>query len=65
MEDMIPQQFKKHRKDLNLTQSQLAKELGLSEKNGWNYIGMIERGVRKPSDSLIKLFELVIEKFNK
>ena len=35
---MTPQQFKQTRKDLNLTQKQLAIKLGLSEKNGGNHI---------------------------
>ena len=51
-------QFKRVRKDLNLTQRQLAKELGLSEKNGDVYIRRVENGRCEPSGLLIKCFEL-------
>lgn len=57
---MNKEQFKKHRLSLNLTQSQLANKLGLSPKNGGNYIRMIEKGKREPSDVLIKLFGYII-----
>lgn len=62
---MTPQQFKQHRKALNLTQKQLADELGLTPKNGKQYIRMIERGIREPSGVLIRCFELLIEKEKK
>jgi transcriptional regulator with XRE-family HTH domain len=55
---MTPKQFKQTRKDLNLTQRQLAKELGLSEKNGDVYIRKVENGRCEPSGLLIKCFEL-------
>ena len=58
---MKPLQFKKIRKDLNLTQRQLAKELGLSEKNGDVYIRKVENGRCEPSGLLIKCFELYCE----
>tara|TARA_R110000868_G_scaffold48418_1_gene157271 strand:+ start:31 stop:207 length:177 start_codon:yes stop_codon:yes gene_type:complete len=52
-------QFKKHRKDLNLTQRQLAIKLGLSENNGGNHIRRIENNKRNPSGSLLKALELL------
>jgi transcriptional regulator with XRE-family HTH domain len=58
---MTPQQFKEKRKDLNLTQRQLAKELGLSEKNGDVYIRKVENGRCEPSGLLIKCFEFYCE----
>jgi len=58
---MTPKQFKQHRKDLNLTQSQLADKLGLSIKNGGNYIRMIENGKKEPSDVLLGFLELIIK----
>lgn len=54
---MTPQQFKQTRKDLKLTQRQLAKELGLSEKNGDVYIRKVENGRCEPSGLLLKCFE--------
>ena len=45
----LPRRFKQTRKDLNLTQRQLAKELGLSEKNGDVYIRKVENGRCEPS----------------
>tara|TARA_R110002126_G_scaffold83042_5_gene203056 strand:+ start:1306 stop:1491 length:186 start_codon:yes stop_codon:yes gene_type:complete len=59
---MTPQQFKQTRKDLNLTQKQLAKELGLSEKNGDVYIRKVENGRCEPSELLIRCFELYCER---
>lgn len=56
---MTPKQFKQHRKDLGLTQKQLASELGLA-KNGNQYIRMIEKGEREPSGVLIMGFERLI-----
>jgi transcriptional regulator with XRE-family HTH domain len=56
---MTPQQFKQTRKDLNLTQRQLANELGLSEKNGSNYIRKVENGKSQPSGLLIKAISLL------
>jgi predicted transcriptional regulator len=55
---MKPQDFKQSRKDLGLTQRQLAKELGLSEKNGGVYIRRVENGKCQPSGLLIRCFEL-------
>ena len=57
---MDSKQFKQHRKDLNLTQKQLADKLGLSPKNGRNYIRMMEKGKKEPSNVLLKLFEYII-----
>ena len=59
---MTPQEFKKHRKNLGLTQQQLADKLGLSSKYGDDYIRMIEKGKKVPSGVLIRCFELFIEK---
>ena len=56
---MTPQEFKTIRKDLNLTQRQLANELGLSEKNGSNYIRKVENGKSQPSGLLIKAISLL------
>ena len=56
---MTPQEFKQKRKNLNLTQRQLAKKLGLSEKNGDRYIRGIEAGDREASGLLIRCFELL------
>jgi transcriptional regulator with XRE-family HTH domain len=56
---MTPQQFKQIRKDLDLTQRQLANELGLSEKNGSNYIRKVENGKSQPSGLLIKAISLL------
>lgn len=53
--------FKQNRKDLNLTQSQLADKLGLSSKYGDDYIRMIEKGKREPGDSLIGFLKLIIK----
>ena len=58
---MNKEQFKQHRKDLNLTQTQLADELGLSYKNGRHYIRMIEKGKSEPSGVLIRCFEFLID----
>lgn len=58
---MTPQEFKQHRKDLGLTQHQLADSLGLSSKNGRNYIRMIEKGKREPSDVLLGFLKLIIK----
>ena len=58
---MTPKQFKSNRKALNLTQSELAHKLGLSPKNGANYIRMIEKGDKTPSGVLIRCFEYLIE----
>ena len=62
---MTPQQFKQKRKELNLTQEQLANELGLSPKNGSRQIRGIESGERKPSNLLLRCFELLFEKDKK
>ncbi len=58
---MTLNEFKQHRKDLNLTQSQLADKLGLSPTNGRHYIRMIEKGKREPSGVLIGFFKLIIK----
>jgi len=57
---MTPANFKQARKELGLTQSQLARELGLSKKNGDRYIRRIESGENEPSGLLIKAFEFFI-----
>jgi len=59
---MSPEEFKQNRKDLKLTQPQLAKELGLSEKNGDVYIRKVEKGRSQPSGLLIRCFELFYER---
>jgi transcriptional regulator with XRE-family HTH domain len=56
---MTPEQFKQTRKDLNLTQRQLARELGLSEDNGDRYIRRIESGEKKPSGLLLRALYLL------
>ena len=56
---MTPEQFKQKRKELNLTQRQLAQELGLSEKNGDRYIRGIESGDREASGLLLRCLELL------
>lgn len=55
---MTPQEFKKKRKELGLTQKQLAKELGLSETTGDVHIRKIESGRSEPSGVLLKCLEL-------
>ncbi len=57
---MTPQQFKQTRKALNLTQRQLAKELGLAE-NGDVYIRKVENGRGEPSGLLLRCLELYVE----
>lgn len=59
-EIMTPEQFKQTRKDLNLTQRQLASELGLS-KNGRVYIVKVENGKSEPSGLLLKALMLLKE----
>ncbi len=54
---MTPQEFKQHRKTLNLTQEELAEELGITQAS----VSRIETGVRKASKRLIKAFSLLIE----
>lgn len=61
---MDSQQFKQARKDLNLTQRQLAIKLGLSEKNGDVYIRKVENGRCELSGLLIRCFELYCEREN-
>lgn len=58
---MTPKQFKQHRKDLNLTQRELANKLRLKPKYGNQYITMIEKGKKVPSDVLIGFLELIIK----
>ena len=60
---MTPQEFKSHRKALNLTQKQLAKELGLS-KSGDVHIRKVENNRGEASGLLIKCFELLIKSKN-
>jgi len=55
---MNKQQFKQARKKLNLTQSQLAEELGLA-KHGKTTIRRIEAGANA-SGLLLRCFELLI-----
>lgn len=57
---MTPQEFKQIRKELNLTQRQLANELGLS-KNGKVYIMKIETGRSDPSGLLLRALMLLKE----
>jgi transcriptional regulator with XRE-family HTH domain len=52
--------IKQIRKDLNLTQRQLAKELGLA-KNGDVYIRKVENGRAQPSGLLLKALEMFCE----
>lgn len=62
---MTPQEFKQKRKELNLTQKKLAKELGLSEINGDVYVRRVENGGCKPSNLFTKCFQLFFEKFSR
>jgi transcriptional regulator with XRE-family HTH domain len=55
---MTPQKFKQIRKELNLTQKQLAKELGLE---GDRHIRYIESGQRELKGVLLKCFEYYCE----
>lgn len=55
------QNFKENRKKAGLTQKQLAKELGLSEKNGDVYIRKVENGKGEPSGLLCRCFEFFIK----
>jgi transcriptional regulator with XRE-family HTH domain len=57
---MTPANFKQARKELGLTQSQLARELGLSAKNGDRYIRGIESGRDDPSGLLLKALEYLV-----
>lgn len=50
------QKFKQNRLALNLTQAELAQELGISNV----YISQIENGHKEPSRRIIKSFELLI-----
>ena len=52
--------IKQIRKDLNLTQRQLAKELGLA-KNGDVYIRKVENGRAEPSGLLLKALKMFCE----
>lgn len=54
---MNKERFKQHRKDLNLTQEELAEELGITQAS----VSRIETGARKASKRLIKAFSLLIE----
>lgn len=57
---MNPQQLKQTRKELGLTQRQLAKELGLA-KNGDVYIRKVENGRAEPSGLLLRCLELLVK----
>lgn len=56
--------LKEKRKELGLTQRQLARELGLA-KNGDVYIRRLENGRCVPSGLLLRCFELLYEKTKK
>ena len=58
---MTPSEFKQHRIALNVTQKELANKLRLKPKYGNQYIRMIEKGKRAPSDVLLGLLELIIK----
>jgi len=60
---MTQQEFKQIRKNLGLTQKQLALELGLSSKNGGNYIRKVETGRSNPSGLLLKCLELYQQRY--
>ncbi len=55
---MTPQEFKQKRKELNLTQKQFAKELGLQNDR---HIRYIESGQRELKGVLLKCFEYYCE----
>ena len=55
---MTPQEFKAKRKELGLTQRELALALGLSPKNGDVTIRRVEHGAYQPSGLLVRCFEL-------
>ena len=57
---MTPEQFKQKRKELGLTQRELAKALGLA-KNGDVYIRRIEKGGCNPSGVLLRAMEMLLE----
>lgn len=57
---MNPDQIKQIRKELGLTQRQLANELGLA-KNGDVYIRKVENGRAEPSGLLLKAIEMLYE----
>lgn len=56
---MTPKQFKQKRKDLDITQRELAKDLGLA-KNGNVTIRRIENGKANSSDLLQTCFKYYI-----
>lgn len=56
--------IKQIRKQLNLTQRQLANELGLA-KNGDVYIRKVENGRAEPSGLLLKALEMFVKLNNK
>lgn len=56
--------IKQIRKELKLTQRQLAKELGLA-KNGDVYIRKVENGRAEPSGLLLKALEMFVKLNNK
>jgi len=53
---MTPEEWKQNRKDLGLTQVELAKELDSTQV----YISYIETDTKTPSRILIRSFELLI-----
>lgn len=57
---MIIMNIKQIRKDLGLTQRQLANELGLA-KNGDVYIRKVENGRAEPSGLLLKALEMFVK----
>lgn len=58
LEMINAEEFKQNRKALNLTQAELAKELCC--KGGYRVMSAIETGRKKPSDILLRAFELLI-----
>lgn len=54
---MNKEQFKQHRKTLNLTQKELAEELGITQAS----VSRIETGARKARKGIIKHLSLLIE----
>jgi len=58
MGNIVTVNIKQIRKELGLTQRQLAKELGLA-KNGDVYIRKVENGRAQPSGLLLKALEML------
>jgi len=53
--------FRKIRKELGMTQEQVAGILGLTNKSGKFYVGKLESGKATPSGTLIKCLEYYLE----